>query len=432
MSHDLSIWCVRPLRSHTALPDAEKWDASGSCWLLDGNEWLLSTGPSDCVVPEDVPEEVVGAFPGIRHVVYLSLEPNAAPQAGHDALSSTAREIAKIARGVIFDSIEGTVQVLSDEEYDSVPGHKSASLRAALARLERITHLLRDMLWPKSRPRDPQATTEKSRTSVLILSWWFERDGLVSRDVIDRILNVLNTHVPEALPKRYGLLEPPPYTLEKTGRKHFTGFLAEHLSDSIVWQTEHPVTGVAVNIRHECGWQQIGTSFEYRCNYFSLQIDAEALVQSGWQTVLRRMWRLLSTELRPFFGEVRTLKGYVRMGDRVMSDSATEPNPTRSGWWQGIPPRLGHAAVVGQPYLNLWPAFKQQTEPILDGLGFLSTADWTTEEDAADLVGGVPQEIALPALPYLKMNRLGGVETIYPQEYPPQFPFGSPQGDFEG
>jgi hypothetical protein len=39
---------------------------------------------------------------------------------------------------------------------------------------------------------------------------------------------------------------------------------------------------------------------------------------------LRRAWRAISPELRPFFGDVRTLRGYVAHGRSVVVTRETE------------------------------------------------------------------------------------------------------------
>jgi hypothetical protein len=131
---------------------------------------------------------------------------------------------------------------------------------------------------------------------------------------------------------------------------------------------------------------------------------------------LRRLWRRVSRELCPFYGEVRTLRGHVRTGARIGIDGETEKNPTRAWWWKGIPAKVGHALVVGQPYVDLWPELNASASEHGE-LRFVETDDWTSREDAAALVGGVPVRLASVEQPMIAPFQ-------WPDPvYPPVFPF---------
>jgi len=267
----------------------------------------------------------------------------------------------------------------------------------------------------------------ESRISLLELSWWFDHSDLLGRNAVERLFDVLAAHAPEALPRRYGRYEPPQHALAETGREHAVRFLSEHLAEGVVWYCTLPFFHVSIAIRPACGWQRLGSEQRYRCNRMAVELDAGALAQPGWQTALRRLWRAASLELRPFFGDVRSLAGRLRRGSRVWSDGQEEVHPIGSWWWNGIPPRLGHAAVVGERYLSLWPGLGGAAETE-GGLAFLTTPDWRSQEDAADLVDGVPQHLALPFMAHWGPAEGGGRTVRYPDSYPAVFPFGAPGG----
>jgi len=389
VSYDLSVWCVEPFRDPAALADVGAWKLSGNGWMIEGRGWLLHVGPSDAVLDEDLPDEVRGAMPGIAYTVGLSLEPVGAPKAAYAILRRAAKLISRAARGAVFDPQTGTV--------DLPPGTK----------------------------RYVAPPPGEARISLLVLSWWFDHSDLLDRAAVERLFDILAAHAPEALPRRYGLYEPPQHALAETGREHAVQFLTDQLVEGVVWYCTLPFFHVSISIRQACGWQRLGSQQRYRCNQMTVELDAGALEQPGWQTAVRRLWRAVSLELRPFFGDVRSLAGNVRKGSRIWHDGREEPHPIRSWWWNGIPPRLGHAAVVGEPYRSLWPGFDAAAGTV-GGLTFLTTDDWTSRADAADLVAGVPQHLALPFLAHWGSAEGGGRTVRYPETYPAVFPFGVP------
>ncbi len=388
MSYDVSIWCVRPFADPSRLPAAEGWRTQGDGWSCGGRGWVLNSGPSEAVQPEDIPREVMGALPGIAHVVGASLEPLGAPGAGLTMLRRLTRAVAAEAHGVVLDPQAGSLE--------KPPGVK------------RFTPIKRD---------------RGERFKVLQLSWWFDHARLLEEASLSAFLDMLETHLPEAMPRRYGPHEPPQFTLAETGRQHLTGFLLDHLARSVVWYASRPAAHFTFSVSRGCGWQPLGPGLAYRCNHAALALDAAALAQPGWPAGLRRFWRRASEMLRPFFGDVRTLGGYTGRLPNPCADAQTEQHPVGSWWWRGIPPELGHAAVVGAPYLAQWPQLRDAGE-VRDGLAFLSCADWAGGGDAAALVGGVPEELALPFMPRPAPHALGGVGMRYPSTYPRNFPLG--------
>ncbi len=336
---------------------------------------------------EDVSPDVLGQLPGIQYLVSLSLEPMGAPAAGRSAAWKMARSIAKSARGVIEDPQEGTTELPSGVKRFSAPQR-----------------------------------AKESRVGILAMSWWLDHARLFERATLERLLAVMERDLPEAMPRRYGLWEPPQHMLEETGRAHLVDFLVDHLGDTIVWYAHRPVTHAFIAASGDPGWITHAGVRKFRCNQFSIELDAAVLDQPGWPLALRRAWHNLSVELAPFFGDVRTLHGHLASAGRIWSDRDTEPHPLRSWWFNGIPPRLGHAAVIGRPYLDAWPEFSAQDR--VGELAFAATDDWRTSDDAADVVGGVPQRLALSFMPTPQRLPGGGQRTVWPQDYPPTFPFG--------
>jgi hypothetical protein len=116
----------------------------------------------------------------------------------------------------------------------------------------------------------------------------------------------------------------------------------------VVWYPRRSIVHVHRSVKSPAQWQRLGNGEQFRCQYLTIDVEQAALAQPGWPTALARLWRRVSRELLPFYGEVRTLCGYRSAGGRVGSDRDTERNPTRALWWKGIPSRAGHAVrIVG-------------------------------------------------------------------------------------
>jgi hypothetical protein len=379
MSYDLNIWSVRPF-DPAQLKQREKWkQLSDNFWHWPGKGWQIALEASTRVEPEDVPEEVAGLLPGIGWLTELNLEGDA-PNAAMALARKSAKEIAKAAHGVV-----------EDPEEDAI-------------------------ITPTGVKRYVPPKSEK-KFSVLNFSWWFTTDVLTKREGREAFLNLLGNCLPEALPKRYGLYEPPQYKLEEEGKEHLEKFLGTHLDELTVWYPRRPVTKVHLCRPNPVGGNPLG----FRSSLLEIEIESAVLDQPGWKQTLDRLWHEMTRLLEPIYGEVRTVPNQVRMGATVgltMEDWDEDfDETTRSWFWRGIPRNLGHAVVLGREYQKLWPDFLKHAV-MDDGFAFAATAHWADEEDLGRVVGAAPNEIAL-----LPGEGAGG-----DQQYPKAWPFGPPFG----
>jgi hypothetical protein len=253
----------------------------------------------------------------------------------------------------------------------------------------------------------------EDNASLLTLTWWFVDGPIVNGEGLDGLLDILASRLPEALPRRYGLYEPPQYVLADTGRAHFLSFLRDEVRNFVVWYPNPPIAGVHVGIPDKIG----GSRFGFRSGRLEIQIDIETLGQPGWARAIRDAWRQISYSVRPFYGDVRTLHGFKRNRGRYSIGPETENHPVCSWWWAGIPRGPVHAAVVGEPYLALWPDVQDHAE-FDQGLAFVSTDDWTLAEDAFQRTGEAPDNIAQHAPEFRSPDSQ--------RTYPPVWPFESP------
>jgi len=318
---------------------------------------------------------------GISYMAELNLEPISAPKSAHKLLKAVSSHLGKVAHGLILDP-----QI--------------------------------DTIYTPSGVKRYQPQKREERFSILAMSWWFGEGPLLKSTKVDEFIGLLEKMLPKALPRRYGLFEPPQYIYSETGRRHFLGFLQEHLDDVIVWYPHRPVVNVSLHCSAKWGVDRLG----FRVNYVEVEIESAVLEQPGWKTAIGRFWRAASKAIQPFYGDIRTLKGFVRMGASFGGDIQTDFHPVKGPWWTGIPRVLGHAAVLGPPYLSLWPKFVE-TAQVEDGIAFLSTTDWASHEEASNLVGGVPDAIAQRWIPEWAETPFGGKAIRYNTEYPPDWPF---------
>ncbi len=380
MSYDLQIWSAEPV---ALPPSAEGWSSEGSAWLQTGRGWHITIWNSTAAESEDAPDEIAVAIPGIAWFTELSLHPfDASPRAVSD-FTKLARKLAKPVRGAVFDP-------QTDKAH--IPPGKSRFV----------------------------APAKESPAECITMSWWFDRHVLPSPLGFRRLLDIFETLLPEALPRRYGTSEPPEFRYEAGGRPALERFLNEEIDNYIIWYPHPPVIGMELLLPRNWGAFRDG----FRTNHLSVAMDAAVLAQPGWERQLNKFWRAMSIFLLPFYGDVRTIGGYRRAGGQLHSHpSTTENHPVRSWFWAGLPPTVGHAAVIGDPYLALWPGLAEIAE-YDGGLAFLGSPR-IGQAEAERLAVGIPREIADPQ-PQSLHNSPGSAVLRLDRPFPKLWPFAAP------
>lgn len=351
----------------------EGWQEQTGQWVFHSKTWQLVVSASDKVLIEDVPSEVANLLPGISYLTQINLEGKTTKQA-FTLLRTAAKEIARSTHGAILDPQEDSVRLPTG-----------------------VTRYLRP-------PRE-------DTTDLIALSWWFLDSPLLADGELDALLSLMERMLPEALPKRYGLYEPPQHVYANTGKAHFLEFLRENLRDIFVWYPHRPVASVYVSIPERLGAYPLG----FRANRIAIEVERNVLNQPGWDINLRTFWERASGLIRPIYGDVRVLRGYAFRGAGVFSTRNSEEHPVKGWWWAGIPKTLGNAAVLGGVYQERWPEFLAAAR-VIDGLAFASMEDWALGGDLTEVVGAPPQEQMQPEEPSWGEKRI----------YPSGWPFGDP------
>ena len=66
VSYDLQVWTAAPFEDASKLPDSG-WVATHGSRSKSGKGWLINVSANQEVLPEDIPEDVHGALPGMAH-----------------------------------------------------------------------------------------------------------------------------------------------------------------------------------------------------------------------------------------------------------------------------------------------------------------------------------------------------------------------------
>lgn len=379
MSYDLEIWSTAEPRLPDQLPDPPRWEGAGGSWLRKGRGWQLSLYPPDRVLIEDVPEPVAEALPGIAYLVRLHLHPMDSPPPGRRLQERTARMLAKACHGVVFDPQEDSIRA---------------------PRVKRYTRLA------------PANAAEP--INLLCFKWLFNMGPLHTDAGLDAMADCFSRFLPEALPRRYGLYEPPQHLYAETGLEHFKDFVRREARrpGGFVWYPHKPLETVHLGIHLAPGPTRHG----FRSQYLEVTLLKSVLRQPGWPLGLRTFWMEMSNLIQPFYGDVRTLRD---ARDKPPWSEPPEARHPICGWfWAGVPAADCHAAVLGPPYVELWPAFSHVGERS-GNLVTISDSDWAAGPAAFASVGGVPADIAQQSPGYAPE---GGPNDARP--YPPVWPFG--------
>jgi len=334
------------------LPDSlppRDWSASGSSWTHGVRDWQLTIQEPVAIELEDMPRQVSRSLAGLAFLTEMHLEPASAPESARRLAAQAANAIAKAAHGAVVDEQVGTLVL----------------------------------------PRGVKRYSPESESSVelLTMSWWWTGAGLTNLESLRRFLELLDEHVPEALPRRYGFYEPPEFKLEEQGRAHLVEFLHEAGSEFVIVYPTLPALGLTLNLQDEPGQGPHG----FVTHHLQVDFDRSVLSQPGWEVALKRFWRATSLLLKPFYGDVRTLSGYERRGSRLWVPPGAEDHPVDGPFWAGLPSGPAHALVVGTPYLELW---SYMSEGSLGEPRFVSAEQWSRAADVLGLIGGVPEELA--------------------------------------
>jgi hypothetical protein len=246
-------------------------------------------------------------------------------------------------------------------------------------------------------PREPDAS----------ISIYFEDGQRFETQLFDRFLDLLQLHIPEAMPRRYGPEEPLAYKLKDHGLDHFRAQWRKN--PALAWQPNAPFVWISTHIPDRerdvvvrpgaqgAFLKQSPFLRYYRCSLIELRAKSRICHDAA---ALKRV--------RDFLADAAVLT------DAFYSDIRID-SPQTAWWWHGIPAGKPIVAIAGPPYLDLWPEFVGMSRPL-----------GASHRLASSLIDATTHEITIPtrlADPRDLKRMLPGMKELYA----PVFPFQRPQ-----
>lgn len=379
MSYDLKIYTVNR-QNYEDLLDKFNILINEEGFILPLKKSQIMVSNAVQIEDEDIPTQISRELPGIQYLIECHLEPFTDNKKLISELLKLAKLIAQNWYGVI-----------ENPQTD-------------------------DIILP-SGTRRVQEIKKTERFSIIELSWWFNNDILRKRENINYLLQEIERTVPEALPRRYGVYEPPKEKFSDIDE--FASFLVENLNDSIVWYPTKPVVSVSLSVPPVIGPTKMG----YRFGHFSIEIDSAVLSMPGWRIIINRLFKNISQVLCPFYGDIRIINDYIRSRNGAWIDGKTEHHPIDGWWWNGLPHKSGLGLVLGNPLLD-YVNMERECLLLKNGCKLILTE----ENDAADkLYEGIeiPNEILQPKRMENPRVKVYGFTGLYPKLWP----FKGPKSD---
>lgn len=309
MSYDLRIYTIEK-QNFSDLKNSFNIELTSTGFLYQLKNYQIIVFSEVAVEDEDIPLQVSQELPGLKYLITCNLEPITNNLNLIKELLKLGKTIAKNGIGVIED-----------------PQTDEIILPSGVKRILEIE--------------------KTERFSILKLSWWLNDYSILDKNNLISLLTAISRYLPEALPRRYGLFEPPKEIFKDI--ETFSDYILQNYRDSIVWYPSKPVDYVNFGIPDPIG--PISKS-GYRFGHFSISIDTGVLKMPGWKTSISRLFKQVTSILTPFYGDIYILDNHIRSRTVSRSDGKTQNHPIVSWWWNGVPRKLGVGLIIGEPLLK--------------------------------------------------------------------------------
>ena len=310
MSYDVQVFAehalgaeeVRRLLAEAGL-HVEASEAAQSLTVLRGvrQRYSFTLGLPVGVDAEDVPEEVTAVLLAPSYLYELMVEGSSATEVPHAV--RFARRLARASAGVVLDQQTGDVWA-------------QGKLRAA-----------------------PPA--ERGSIDVVELTWYVRPHGSGTRAAA-AWLELARRHLPEALPRRFGHVEPLSMTLDADGPEAFqraAGAESVHLKASAPCSSGNVAGG--------------GPGWAVRAH--GLTVHREALTDPRWRSALQRFFVdfAMATEAVFASAEVQRRVGWSGRSSSYGPDTERRTHLGYRGRWAGLLPYPPWWAWFGPDYVPL-------------------------------------------------------------------------------
>lgn len=266
---------------------------------------LVVDGPLD-VDREDLPSEVAASVVGARVLYVFTVE---------DPARATLAFAVKAARG-LAEIIQGVVH---DRQNDRNP------------------------IWPSTSRRRFKPPAVKD-VDLVDLTWYIRREDMPP-DLPVRVLDLLRTWFPEAMPHRFGGSEPLQHKLSDGKDGFIRAWRAE--SSGLDWSTgaapfySGNAHGVGDNFTpYLIGEEEQQTGLPHPVASFSLSLDLSALSDSRWRNDLVAGFARIGKTTGAFYAHAAVERNWERSGRSLRTGGRTQTNefPVSRNRWMGLPP----------------------------------------------------------------------------------------------
>lgn len=283
---------------------------------ITGPDWqIVVTGPLG-IDQEDLYPEIEAVARNCAWLVQLNLEGNQSTEA-FAALGEVSQQLIQAEKAVVVDQQKGVTETL------------------------------------RSRKVLKSSSSEVSAQPGVSISLFFEDGVGFESKRFEAFYDLVEKHIPEALPRRYGPYEPMQFKLEEQGRDHFIKSWRD--DPELLWRGSAPYGYVYLSIRNDRREFPDGIPLQshfrdrYRCSRIEIEASRKLLSNQkacdGVSVFLREAALLVGA----FYAEVR-------LGEC----------PVQAWWWLGLPKGPTLATLIGPPYSDLWPDFTHAATRIGD------------------------------------------------------------------
>jgi hypothetical protein len=376
----ITVWLTEEV-DVPAILSAQGWlpDETGGAHR-PSRTYLAGASPPTRVFSPDIPEEVTALLPGVAWMVGLAME--GVTPTGQRVLSKAATAIARARHGVVEDPQQGVFRTPSGV-----------------------------------RRYDKQAASEN--VTIISMGWWAPGGPLLTRDGIADLYARLERLLPEAVPRRWGLGEPPNHSIAEEGTDALVTFVDNVRDDFIVFKAARPCLDEQLYVQSQ--WGMHGGHFNrFETTHIRIDIEASVLAQPGWGRQLALTFASVTEAIRPFYAEARLME--MIMAGRSGYDARSQLHPVPPLSWKGLPVSPPLAAALGPPYLEFWPDFPGKR---VRDFVIASEEQWAVTQVVYpwDAPPGLSQEFDSH---WASVH--GGQITRHPSAWPDVWPFTSPDG----
>lgn len=287
MSYDLNIYLT---------PGAEPLPKP-----VEGLGWQIALYPPTPIDAEDIPPELLAAIGGRTHLVNIHLE-GARTSRAEDELTRLLEHVVLYNNAVVHD-------------------------------------LQLDTLTSQAGTRALVVAPPKPKPAPLVLEWIYQCAAPDRGAARARILDVIETHAPKAMPRRYGGYEPLPYTYAETGRAHLLEDWARE-EWSYSWRGTAPYQWCFHHAPFVTDARPPNEIERFEWCSMSLEVSPRILKTKKDKAAMLALFSVLGAALDVVYAEIV---------------SETDRGDFYKGY--GLPGRAALACVIGPDYAAHWPDF---------------------------------------------------------------------------